>query len=68
MRSSPRRIAATAVIAGGLTLFAAPVAHAVVDPVHVATCLAGELADPTALIDPTAPGPPEVPGMHCLHP
>ncbi|MGW0805864.1 hypothetical protein [Nonomuraea sp. NPDC002799] len=69
MLVSPRRFAAAALVAGGLALFAAPAAHAVVDPVAVGTCLAGSAGDITTLIDPSAPGlPAEVPAMGCLHP
>ncbi|KAB8193169.1 hypothetical protein FH608_022965 [Nonomuraea phyllanthi] len=69
MLVSPRRIVAAAAVAGGLTLLAAPAAHAVVDPLHVISCLAETGADITTLIDPAAPGvPAEVPAVHCLQP
>ncbi|MFG1708979.1 hypothetical protein ACFLIM_37870 [Nonomuraea sp. M3C6] len=69
MRFTPRRIAAAAVVAGGLTLFGAPPSHAVVDPVGVGTCLAGSAGDLTTLVDPAAPGvPAEVPVVSCLQP
>ncbi|SDM20095.1 hypothetical protein [Nonomuraea jiangxiensis] len=69
MRSIPRRIAAAAVVAGGLTLLTAPAAHAVLDPIGVATCLASSATEVTALVDPANPGvPAEVPAMGCLQP
>ncbi|TMR89162.1 hypothetical protein [Nonomuraea basaltis] len=67
MQSTPRRIAAVAVIAGGLTLFAAPTSHAVVDPMQATACLTESAAGITSLVDPMAPGvPAEVPAVHCL--
>ncbi|WP_188188384.1 hypothetical protein [Nonomuraea sp. SYSU D8015] len=69
MLLSPRRIATAAIIAGGMTLFAAPASHAIVDPIGLGTCLAGSATDLTTIIDPTAPGiPAELPAVACLHP
>ncbi|SEG91160.1 hypothetical protein SAMN05444920_107205 [Nonomuraea solani] len=77
MHVTPRRIAAAALVAGGLTFIAAPAAHAVVDPVAFLTCAGGTPADLTALVDPTAvvadpaslAAPPEIPAAtHCLAP
>ncbi|HEX4817289.1 MAG TPA: hypothetical protein VFV66_31495 [Nonomuraea sp.] len=68
MRSRSRRIVTATVIAGGLTLVAAP-AQAITDPVHTATCLAGSATEITTLIDPSAPGiPSEIPAVSCLQP
>ncbi|MFI7703642.1 hypothetical protein [Nonomuraea sp. NPDC049480] len=65
----PRRIATVAIIAGGLTLFAAPVSHAVVDPANLALCLADSATGVTTFVDPTAPGVPhELPALGCFHP
>jgi hypothetical protein len=65
----PLRIATAAIIAGGLTLFAAPASHAVVDPAGLAMCLADSATGLTTVIDPTAPGvPAELPAVACLHP
>lgn len=64
----PRRIATVAIIAGGLTLFAAPVSHAVVDPA-LPLCLANSATDLTTVVDPTAPSlPHELPLTGCFHP
>ncbi|MFC4009445.1 hypothetical protein ACFOY2_19605 [Nonomuraea purpurea] len=69
MHSSPRRITAAALLAGGLTLLAAPAAHAVVDPVAIVTCLGSSVTESVALIDPMAPAvPAEVPSAACLQP
>ncbi|GAA3699054.1 hypothetical protein GCM10022224_076260 [Nonomuraea antimicrobica] len=75
MHFTPRRIVTAALVACGLTLLTAPAAHAVLDPVHTLTCLAGAPADVTALVDPatllaepTALTAPEVPATHCLAP
>ncbi|MEO3870125.1 hypothetical protein ABGB18_15010 [Nonomuraea sp. B12E4] len=69
MRSIPRRIAAAAIVAGGLILITAPAAHAVLDPVGVITCLASSAPDVSGVVDPASPGvPTEVPGMSCLQP
>ncbi|TMR10042.1 hypothetical protein ETD86_41125, partial [Nonomuraea turkmeniaca] len=60
---------AGAIAAGGLTLLAAPPSHAVVDPLHVGTCLASSATELTALVDPAAPGvPSEIPAVSCLQP
>lgn len=68
MRRTPRLLAATVLAAAGL-MAAAGAAHAVVDPVHTATCLAGSAADLTTIVDPAAPGvPAEIPAVHCLAP
>ncbi|MGN9842747.1 hypothetical protein ACTMTI_31945 [Nonomuraea sp. H19] len=69
MLSAPRRITTVAIVAGGLTLLAAPAAHAVVDPVGLPLCAAGAVLEITTVVDPANPGvPAEVPVIHCLHP
>ncbi|MEU8360391.1 hypothetical protein AB0C27_30700 [Nonomuraea sp. NPDC048882] len=75
MRCAPRRIAVTALVAGGLTLLSAPAAHAVVDPVVTLACLAETpnaalgVVDPAAAMDPASLlAPPELPATNCLAP
>ncbi|MEV0618635.1 hypothetical protein AB0I81_35290 [Nonomuraea sp. NPDC050404] len=66
--ASPRRLAVAALVAGGLTVLAAPAAHAFVDPAAVLMCLA---ETPTALaggVDPTALTMPELTPTNCLAP
>ncbi|GAA3096622.1 MULTISPECIES: hypothetical protein [Nonomuraea] len=68
MHVALRRAAVAAVVAGGLTLLAAPASHAVVDPALVLGCVS-TATDLTTLIDPAAPGlPAELPLTGCLAP
>ncbi|MEV5498494.1 hypothetical protein AB0M50_24145 [Nonomuraea fuscirosea] len=75
MRFAPRRLAVTALVAGGLTLLSVPAAHAVVDPVLTLTCLAEApnaalgVIDPAAAMDPASLlAMPELPATNCLAP
>lgn len=70
MSRTARRLAAVALMGGGVLLLSgAPAAQAVVDPVSVAACLAGSAADLTGLVDPAAPGvPSEIPAVSCVAP
>ncbi|MGR6916903.1 hypothetical protein ACU635_21915 [[Actinomadura] parvosata] len=64
-----RRIAGAAVIAGGLTVLAAPASYAVVDPMVIAECLAHGATGLSGAVDPAAPGlPAEMPAVSCLAP
>ncbi|MBF8193741.1 hypothetical protein ITP53_50305 [Nonomuraea sp. K274] len=68
MRITPRRIIVAAIVAGGLALFGAPAAHAVVDPVVFGTCLVGAATEATTMLDLAGGTPAEVPLVHCLAP
>ncbi|TYB63820.1 hypothetical protein FXF51_22370 [Nonomuraea sp. PA05] len=72
MLLSSRGVLGAAVMAGGLTLLAAPAAQAFVDPVHAVTCLAEAptgAVDPSAALDPASLlAVPELPATNCLAP
>jgi hypothetical protein len=60
-------VAAT-IVAGGLALFSAPAAHAVVDPLVAGTCLITSATEVHTLVDLAGGTPAEVPLVHCLQP
>ncbi|TDD17121.1 hypothetical protein [Nonomuraea diastatica] len=69
MLSTSRRITLAVLAAGGLALSAAPAAHAVVDPLHLGTCLLESTGELTTLVDPASlTVPPELPAVGCLQP
>ncbi|GAA3470590.1 hypothetical protein [Nonomuraea roseola] len=69
MRPTARLLTAATLTAGGLLLFTAQPAHAIIDPITTISCLTETAADVTALVDPAAvAAPAEAPAVHCLQP